>query len=82
MGILSWCVFGLIAGWLAKWIMPGRGKGGVTMSIFLGAAGAVIGGWISVTLGFGKVDNFNFGSFGMAIIGTIVVLMVYLKCKK
>lgn len=44
MGILSWCILGLIVGGLAKWILPGRGNGGFTMSIFLGGAGAVIGG--------------------------------------
>ena len=69
MGIISWVVFGLIAGILAKWIMPGKDGGGFFMTIILGVVGAVVGGWISTFFGFGKVDGFNFGSFVVAVIG-------------
>lgn len=69
MGILSWIIFGLIAGILAKWIMPGKDGGGFFMTILLGIVGAVVGGWISTLFGFGKVDGFNFGSFVVAVIG-------------
>ncbi|PAS88260.1 GlsB/YeaQ/YmgE family stress response membrane protein [Escherichia coli] len=72
MGILSWIIFGLIAGILAKWIMPGKDGGGFFMTILLGIVGAVVGGWISTLFGFGKVDGFNFGSFVVAVIGAIV----------
>ena len=75
MGIISWVVFGLIAGILAKWIMPGKDGGGFFMTIILG------GGWISTFFGFGKVDGFNFGSFVVAVIGAIVVLFIYRKIK-
>ncbi|HAK4760519.1 TPA: GlsB/YeaQ/YmgE family stress response membrane protein [Salmonella enterica] len=71
MGILSWIIFGLIAGILAKWIMPGKDGGGFFMTIILGIVGAVVGGWISTFFGFGKVDGFNFGSFAVAVIGAI-----------
>ncbi|HCU6658940.1 TPA: GlsB/YeaQ/YmgE family stress response membrane protein, partial [Escherichia coli] len=54
MGILSWIIFGLIAGILAKWIMPGKDGGGFFMTILLGIVGAVVGGWISTLFGFGK----------------------------
>ena len=47
MGILSWIIFGLIAGILAKWIMPGKDGGGFIVTIILGIVGAVVGGWIS-----------------------------------
>lgn len=57
MGILSWIIFGLIAGILAKWIMPGKDGGGFFMTILLGIVGAVVGGWISTLFGFGKVDG-------------------------
>lgn len=67
--------FGLIAGILAKWIMPGKDGGGFFMTILLGIVGAVVGGWISTLFGFGKVDGFNFGSFVVAVIGAIVVLL-------
>ena len=79
MGIISWVIFGLIAGILAKWIMPGKDGGGFFMTI--GVVGAVVGGWISTFFGFGKVDGFNFGSFVVAVIGAIVVLFIYRKVK-
>ncbi len=55
MGILSWIIFGLIAGILAKWIMPGKDGGGFFMTILLGIVGAVVGGWISTLFGFGSI---------------------------
>ena len=81
MGILSWIIFGLIAGILAKWIMPDKDSGGFFMTILLGIVGAVLGGWISTLFGFGIVDGFNFGSFVVAVIGAIVVLFIYRKIK-
>ncbi|MFO1127073.1 MAG: GlsB/YeaQ/YmgE family stress response membrane protein [Rhodospirillales bacterium] len=77
MGILSWIVFGLIAGMIAKFLMPGRDPGGFIVTILLGIAGAVVGGFIGTSLGFGAVDGFNFGSFIIAILGAIVLLILY-----
>ena len=45
MGILSWIIFGLIAGIIAKWIMPGKDGGGFILTVVLGIVGAVVGGW-------------------------------------
>lgn len=81
MGILSWIIFGLIAGIIAKWIMPGKENVGIIVTIILGIVGAVVGGYISTFFGFGKVDGFNFGSFVVAVIGAIVVLYFYNKVK-
>ncbi|PWC16303.1 GlsB/YeaQ/YmgE family stress response membrane protein [Brenneria corticis] len=81
MGILSWVIFGLIAGILAKWLMPGRDGGGFFLTIILGIIGAVVGGYISTFFGFGRVDGFNFGSFVVAVIGAIVVLWIYRKVR-
>lgn len=81
MGVLSWIIFGLIAGIIAKWIMPGRDGGGLIITIILGIVGAVVGGWISTLFGHGKVDGFNFSSFVVAVIGAIVVLWIYRKIK-
>ncbi|WP_332624479.1 GlsB/YeaQ/YmgE family stress response membrane protein [Klebsiella grimontii] len=81
MGILSWIVFGLIAGIIAKWIMPGKENVGVIVTIILGIVGAVVGGYISTLFGFGKVDGFNFGSFVVAVIGAILILYIYNKVK-
>ncbi len=77
MGILSWIIFGLIAGIIAKWLMPGRDGGGFIITIILGIIGAVVGGYISTFFGYGRVDGFNFGSFVVAVIGAIVVLWIY-----
>ncbi len=81
MGIISWIIFGLIAGILAKWIMPGKDGGGFILTVVLGIIGAVVGGYISTFFGYGKVDGFNFGSFVVAVIGAIVVLFVYRKIR-
>jgi uncharacterized membrane protein YeaQ/YmgE (transglycosylase-associated protein family) len=77
MGILSWIVFGLIAGGIAKLIMPGEDPGGFIITMLLGIAGALVGGFIGTALGFGSVDGFNFGSFFIAVIGAILLLLGY-----
>ncbi|MEG0278856.1 MAG: GlsB/YeaQ/YmgE family stress response membrane protein [Morganella sp. (in: enterobacteria)] len=76
MNFLSWIIFGLIAGVLAKWVMPGTYNIGFIMTIILGIAGSVVGGYISVFFGKGRVDGFNFGSFVVAVIGAMVVLFL------
>ncbi|WWO97271.1 MAG: GlsB/YeaQ/YmgE family stress response membrane protein [Candidatus Dasytiphilus stammeri] len=81
MGILSWIFFGLIVGMLTKWLMPGKDKGGIIVTTILGMTGAVLGGWISILLGFGKIDGFNFGSLLVAIIGAIITLWIYRKLR-
>jgi uncharacterized membrane protein YeaQ/YmgE (transglycosylase-associated protein family) len=82
MGILSWIVFGLIAGVLAKLIMPGKDPGGVIVTILIGIAGAVIGGFIANGLGFGSVNGFDFRSFIIAIVGSLILLAGYRMMKK
>jgi len=77
MGIISWIIFGAIAGYLAKLIMPGRDPGGFIITILLGIGGAVVGGAIGTTLGLGEVSGFNLGSFAVAVGGAIVLLLVY-----
>ncbi|UYU30446.1 GlsB/YeaQ/YmgE family stress response membrane protein [Siccibacter colletis] len=78
MGILAWIVFGLIAGVIAKFIMPGRDGGGVILTIILGIVGAVVGGWLATFFGIGgDVTGFNLGSFMVAVVGAIVVLAIY-----
>ncbi|WP_413724403.1 GlsB/YeaQ/YmgE family stress response membrane protein [Sodalis sp. RH16] len=77
MGILSWIIFGLIAGIIAKFIMPGRDGGGFILTVILGIIGAVVGGYISTFFGYGRVDGFNIGSFAVAVVGAIVVLLIY-----
>ena len=61
MGILSWIIFGLIAGILAKWIMPGKDGGGFIVTIILGIVGAVVGGWISTLFGSDRIEGETIG---------------------
>jgi uncharacterized membrane protein YeaQ/YmgE (transglycosylase-associated protein family) len=78
MGIISWIVFGLITGLLAKIIMiPGKGPGGMIMTILIGIAGALIGGYISTSLGYGDISGFDLRSLGIAIGGAMVLLFGY-----
>jgi uncharacterized membrane protein YeaQ/YmgE (transglycosylase-associated protein family) len=77
MGILSWILFGLIAGSIAKFLMPGRDPTGCVVTILLGIVGAFVGGWIGTALGFGTVAQFDLRSLGIAILGSLVVLMIY-----
>ena len=82
MGILAWIVFGLIAGALAKFIMPGDDPGGIIVTMLLGIVGAVVGGFLgSMLLGVG-VSGFNLSSLLVAIVGAILVLWIYRKVKK
>lgn len=77
MGIIAWIIFGLIAGALAKLIMPGDDPGGIIVTILIGIAGALIGGFIATGLGMGGVDGFNLGSFFIAVLGAILLLWIY-----
>jgi len=77
MGILWWILFGFIIGVIAKFIMPGRGPGGIIVTIILGIVGAVVGGFISTQLGFGGVSGFDLGSIAIAVGGAVLLLLIY-----
>jgi uncharacterized membrane protein YeaQ/YmgE (transglycosylase-associated protein family) len=82
MGIVSWIVLGLIAGGLAKIIMPGDDPGGIVVTIVTGIAGALVGGFIGTLMGFGDISGFNLQSLAIAIGGALVLLFWYRKFKK
>ena len=82
MGILSWILLGLIAGALAKWIMPGKGAGGIMVTILIGIAGAMLGGYVGTMLGIGSVSGLNIQSFLIAIAGALVLLFLYRLVKE
>ena len=82
MGILAWIIFGLIAGALAKLFMPGRDPGGFIITILLGIAGAIVGGFIGTALGFGDVTGFDIRSFFIAILGAVILLFLYRSLRK
>ena len=67
MGIVSWLIFGLIAGILAKAIMPGKNPSGCLITIALGIVGAMIGGYIGSRIGWGTVNSFDLRSLCFAV---------------
>ena len=77
MGILAWILLGLIAGVIAKLIMPGDDPGGFFVTILIGVVGALIGGAIASAAGWGGVDGINLGGLIVAVLGSIVVLFAY-----
>ena len=77
MGILTWIIVGLVAGALAKLILPGDDPGGIIVTILIGIAGAIVGGLIASAIGIGDVDGFNIGSLLIAIGGSILLLLIY-----
>ena len=77
MGILTWIIFGLIAGAIAKFIMPGTQGGGWLITIILGIVGAFVGWFIGSALGWGDVNAFDFRSMLLAVGGALIVLWIY-----
>jgi uncharacterized membrane protein YeaQ/YmgE (transglycosylase-associated protein family) len=75
MGILSWILFGLVVGVIAKLLMPGRDPGGFIVTILLGIAGALIGGFLGQAMGFSGQSRGV--EWIMAILGAIILLALY-----
>ena len=74
MGILSWIVLGLIAGIVAKMLLPGKDPGGCIITTVIGIVGAIVGGMISTVLGFGGIQSFDFRSMAIAVLGAVIFL--------
>jgi uncharacterized membrane protein YeaQ/YmgE (transglycosylase-associated protein family) len=75
MSIIGWILFGLVVGIVGKLLMPGRDPGGFILTILLGIAGALLGGFVGRALGFyGEGEP---AGFIMAVIGSIVLLIIY-----
>ena len=78
MGIISWIVLGLLAGIIAKAIMPGDDPGGIIITTLIGIAGAIVGGLIATALNLGDVDSFfDLGTWVIAIAGSLLLLVLY-----
>jgi uncharacterized membrane protein YeaQ/YmgE (transglycosylase-associated protein family) len=76
MSIIGWLVLGLIAGYVASKIVNNAGEG-IILDIVLGIVGAFVGGWLFNTFGHSGVTGFNLYSMLVAVIGAIVVLVIY-----
>jgi uncharacterized membrane protein YeaQ/YmgE (transglycosylase-associated protein family) len=81
LGVLSWLILGLIVGIIAKMLIPGKDPSGFIMTIILGITGAFIGGFISSNLGLGSVTGFDIRSLGIAVVGSIVLVLIYRRIK-
>lgn len=78
MNILAWIVLGLVAGLIAKFLMPGSDPGGLIVTILIGIAGALLGGWLGdVLLGGAGETAFTWTGLLTAIIGALILLFVY-----
>jgi uncharacterized membrane protein YeaQ/YmgE (transglycosylase-associated protein family) len=73
--VLGWIVFGLIVGVLAKLLVPGRDPGGIVITILLGIAGSLLGGWVGRMLGF--YGPGQAGGWIMSILGAVLLLVIY-----
>jgi uncharacterized membrane protein YeaQ/YmgE (transglycosylase-associated protein family) len=74
-GVLGWIVFGLVVGIVAKLLMPGRDPGGIIITMLIGIAGAVLGGFVGRAMGlYGPNET---ASFLMSLVGAIALLALY-----
>jgi len=76
MGLLSWIFMGLLAGVLAKLILPGKDRGGLLVTIAIGIVGALLGGFLATKLGFGGLSGLDLRSVVIATLGAILLLLV------
>jgi len=76
MDILAWIVVGIIAGFLAKAVVPGEGPGGVLGDLVVGVVGAVLGGWIMNSLNKAGATGLNIWSIFVAFVGSVVLLFI------
>ncbi len=80
--IIGWIVFGLIAGLLARWLMPGKDPGGCIVTVLLGIAGAIVGGFVARVLGLATTsvtlgDRNFLVQLAFAVLGAIIILAIY-----
>ncbi|MCX5583221.1 GlsB/YeaQ/YmgE family stress response membrane protein [Streptomyces erythrochromogenes] len=79
MGIIAWILIGLLAGFIAKALMPGKDPGGIIVTMLIGIAGGLLGGWLGkVIFGVDSIDGFfDLSTWIAAIIGSVILLIVY-----
>jgi uncharacterized membrane protein YeaQ/YmgE (transglycosylase-associated protein family) len=76
MSIIAWIVLGLIAGFIGSKIVNKQGEG-LVIDIVLGIIGALVGGWLFNEIGHAGITGFNIYSMFVAVIGSVVVLLIY-----
>jgi uncharacterized membrane protein YeaQ/YmgE (transglycosylase-associated protein family) len=77
MGIIPWIFLGLIAGALAKLLVPGKDPGGFFVTILIGIVGGLLGGFLGSFIGLGRIESFDLGGIIIATLGAIILLILY-----
>ncbi|SFF23148.1 Uncharacterized membrane protein YeaQ/YmgE, transglycosylase-associated protein family [Actinacidiphila alni] len=79
MGIVAWILIGLLAGAIAKALMPGKDPGGIIITMLIGIAGGLLGGWLGkVIFGVDSIDGFfDLSTWIAAIVGSMILLALY-----
>ena len=78
MGIVTWAVWGLFVGIIARLLLPGRQRLGIALTILLGVAGSLVGGFVATeALDIADSDEFDFGSFLIAVGASVLLLAIY-----
>ncbi|MFJ8148787.1 GlsB/YeaQ/YmgE family stress response membrane protein [Streptomyces sp. NPDC096094] len=79
MGIIAWIFIGLLAGAIAKALMPGKDPGGIIITMLIGIAGGLLGGWLGkVIFGIESIDGFfELSTWIAAIVGSVILLALY-----
>ncbi|MFD7133024.1 GlsB/YeaQ/YmgE family stress response membrane protein [Streptomyces sp. NPDC059894] len=79
MGIIAWILIGLLAGAIAKLLLPGKDPGGIIITMLIGVAGGLLGGWLGkVIFGVDSIDGFfDLSTWVAAIVGSLILLILY-----
>lgn len=77
MNVVSWIVFGIVAGVIAKMFMPGKDGGGLIVTMAIGIAGALVGGFLGAQLGWGDISGFDLRSLMLAVLGAMLLLVAF-----
>lgn len=77
MSLLVWIVFGGLAGWVASMFAGTNATQGMLGNIVVGILGAILGGWIMSSLGYGDINGFNLYSFIIAVLGSVILLFIW-----
>ncbi|MEV4941630.1 GlsB/YeaQ/YmgE family stress response membrane protein [Streptomyces zaomyceticus] len=79
MGIIAWILLGLLAGIIAKMLMPGKDPGGIIVTTLIGIAGGLLGGWLGkVIFDVDSIDGFfDLSTWIAAVVGALILLVVY-----
>ncbi len=78
MNIIAWIIVGIVGGFIGKALLPGKDPSGFIITVVLGIAGALLGGFLSIALGIGNgIDDFDIGTIVLAVVGTMILLFGY-----